>query len=686
MRGLVRGIVKKRILIFTIFLFLILISLFYVRNVKITYDIYKLLPREIESIKGMEILSKKLQHGATLTILFKPKEKEEVEKLLFNLESLPYVENVTSIKDYVDISLPEELWGEEAKSFYKDGYYRIDVVLKSDKDYTEEIKDLRKILSEDASLTGTEVISLELQESFRGTTERYFLIGVILVLIFLLITFPTIFGPFFIIFSMVAGVLINIGITSILKTEVYFLSFTIVSILQLAVTLDYSLFLYHRYIEERKRRDKDDAMEEALLKTLKPVLLSGLTTIAGFYALTFGRLTIFNQAGWILVRGVAISMLSSFLFLPSMLLIFDKLAIGREHKVLTFAFESVGKFLSKHSFIITIIFLIILSFSYFGSNRVKLVYDLKNFYPKDLKSMETFNKINEIFGEKEMLYIISNRENENFSQTLEKLKNLDGVESVIHYSTIIDPTIPYEFLPKEIFERFISDDYEFAILYSKYKINENEGKILRKNIEKIIKENIKGEIYLTGESLLLSDLKQIAMEDQNKTTKLSFIFIILIIFFGFLSLISPLFLIVLVKTAIWTNIAYYTLIGISSPFFIPTLLNTIQLGATIDYAVLVYSRYEEERKNGLNPNEAVAITTKFSSNSIMTSAGTMILMTLPSSLLSKIPLVNYTMGSLGRGAFLSFIFALFFLPSIAKTFDKLNEKLSIKFHHKEVKI
>ncbi len=684
MRGIIKTIVKGRLVIFLIFLILIVISLFYVRNVKITYDIYKLLPKNVESIKGMDILSKKLQHGASLTILYKPQNKEDFEKLLFKLQSLPYIESVTSIKDYVDISLPEELWGEDAKSYYKNGYYRIEIVLKSDENYKEQIEDLRKILPSDASLTGSEVISLELSESFKGTTEKYFLIGVILVLIFLLLTFPTIFGPFFIIFSMITGVLINIGITSFLKTEVYFLSFTIVSILQLAVTLDYSLFLYHRYIEERKKEEKEKAMEEALLKTLKPVLLSGLTTIAGFYALTFGRITIFNQAGWILIRGVSISILTSFLFLPSILLIFDKLSIGREHKVLTFAFGNIGKFLSKNSVIFTVIFLILLILSYFGSNRVKLIYDLKNFYPKDLKSMETFNKINEIFGEKEMIYLISNRENENFPIVLEKIKNLEGIDEIVHYSTILDPTIPYEFIPKEIFEKFISDDYEVAIIYSKYKINEPQGKELRKNLEKIIKDDKNKEIYLTGESILLSDLKEIAMEDQNKTTKLSLIFIIIIIFLGFLSLIVPPTLIVLVKTAIWANIAYYALIGISSPFFIPTMLNTIQLGATIDYAVLVYSRYEEERRKGVMPEEATILSTKYSSNSILTSAGTMIFMTLPSALLSKIPLVNFTMGSLARGAFLSFLLALFFLPAISKTIDKLNEKLSIKIYKKEV--
>lgn len=687
MRRVFRFIVKNRIPILALFIVLIAISLFYFRNVKITYDIFKLLPKDIESIKGMEILNKEFSRGANITILLKGEDIEELEKTLFELETLPFVESVSSIKDYIDVSLPQELWGVEAKSWYKDGYFRIDVVLKPSESYSSQIEALRKILPDSASITGSEVISEELKETFKGTTERYFLIGVILVLIFLLFTFPTIFGPFFILLSMLTGVLINIGITAFLKTEVYFLSFTIVSILQLAVTLDYSLFLYHRYLEERKIREKDEAMEEALLKTFKPVLLSGLTTIAGFYALTFGRLTIFNQAGWILVRGVTISLLSTFMFLPSLLLIFDKLAIGREHKIFTFTFENLGKYLSKYSFVFTLIFIFIVIISYFGSAKVNLIYDLKNFYPENLKSMETLNKVNEIFGEKETLYLISHRDNENFLSILSKIKVLDGVEDVIHYSTILDPTIPYEFIKEDLVKKFISNNFEIAIINSKYKINEPEGVILRSNIEKLIKEESKEEIYLTGESLLLNDLKKIAMEDQSKTTKLSFIFIIILIFLGFLSIIVPPILILIVKSAIWSNIAYYTLIGISSPFFIPTMLNTIQLGATIDYSVLVYSRYEEERSKGLTSNESVIESIKWSSNSIITSAGTMIFMTLPAALLSKIPLINFTMGSLGRGAFLSLLFSLMLLPAISKTLDPLIQKLSIKRRNqKEVKI
>lgn len=684
MREFSKFVVKFRIPIFIIFLILISISLYYIPKLKVTYDIYKLLPKNIESIKGMDILNKELSHGAELTILYKTYDPYLVESLVNNLKTLSFIDSITYIKDYQDISIPIELWGKEAENWFKDDYFKILVVLKANETYKKEIEVVKSILPKETSLTGNEVISSELSDHFKGSVEKYFLIGVLLVLIFLILTFPRIWGPIFIILSMVSGVVINIGITSFTKTEVYFLANVIVSVLQLAVTLDYSLFLYHRYMEERGKLDKELAMEEALTKIFKPILLSGLTTIAGFYALTFGRLSLFNQAGWILTRGVTISMLCSFLFLPSLLLIFDKLIVGKEHGVIPLSLGNIGKYVSKYSHIFLVIFVIIFIVSYFSSNKIELIYDTKPFLPNELESIKTLETLRSVFGEKDSFYLISKKENEGFLDAIKKIKEIDGVQDVIHYSTILDPTIPIEFLPEDLKNRFIGGDYEVCFIYSKYSPNEEKGKELREKLKEFIHENIKGEVYLTGESILLEDLKEIAKDDYHKTSKISFYLILLIVGLGFLSLFSPFILTFVIKTAIWVNIAYYVLINLNTPFFIPALLNTIQLGATIDYGVLVLSRYEEGRKEGLNPSEAASESIKWSSHSILTSAGTMILMTLPSALLSDIKLVNFTMGSLSRGAFISSVITLIFLPSIIKIFDRLIKFLSIGWNKKEV--
>lgn len=261
---------------------------------------------------------------------------------------------------------------------------------------------------------------------------------------------------------------------------------------------------------------------------------------------------------------------------------------------------------------------------------------------------------------------------------------MEGVQDIIHYSTILDPTIPIEFLPEDVKNRFIGENYEVCFIYSKYSPNEEKGIELREQLKDFINENMKGEFYFTGESILLSDLGEIAENDYNKTSNISFYLILLIIGLGFLSIFSPFILVTVIKSAIWINIAYYLLINLKTPFFIPALLNTIQLGATIDYSILILSRYQEERKEGLSPTEAASESVKWSSHSILTSAGTMILMTLPSALMSDIKLVNLTMGSLARGAFISSIVTLIFLPSVIKVFDKLIKLLSIGLNKKEV--
>jgi len=684
MKKFSKFVVKVRIPIFIIFLILIAVSLYFIPKLKVTYDIYELLPKDIESIKGMNILNKELSHGAELIILYKTDDPYLVESLVNNLKTLPFINSITYIKDYQDISVPIELWDKGSSDWFKDGYFRIVVILNANETYNKEIESIKSILPEGASITGNDVISNELADHFAGSVEKYFLIGVLLVLIFLILTFPRIWGPIFIIISMISGVIINIAITSITKTEVYFLANVIVSVLQLAVTLDYSLFLYHRYIEGRGKLDKELAMEDALTKMFIPILLSGLTTIAGFFALTFGRLSLFNQAGWILTRGVAISILCSFLFLPSLLLIFDKVVVGKEHGVVPLSLGNIGKYISKYSYIFLIIFIIISITSYFGSKKVELVYDVTPFLPNNLESIETLETLRDVYGERDSFYLISKKGNEDFLNTIKKIKEMEGVQDIIHYSTILDPTIPIEFLPEDVKNRFIGENYEVCFIYSKYSPNEEKGIELREQLKDFINENMKGEFYFTGESILLSDLGEIAENDYNKTSNISFYLILLIIGLGFLSIFSPFILVTVIKSAIWINIAYYLLINLKTPFFIPALLNTIQLGATIDYSILILSRYQEERKEGLSPTEAASESVKWSSHSILTSAGTMILMTLPSALMSDIKLVNLTMGSLARGAFISSIVTLIFLPSVIKVFDKLIKLLSIGLNKKEV--
>ena len=670
MKAIARLIVKGRIFLFILFLIMAVFFGILLPKRGLTFDIFKLLPRDMESLQGIEILNNKVLHGPDWTILCKNDDQFEVERLVERLNELPFVSSVSWLGERQDISLPKEMWNESYSTYYKDGNYKIQVSINPSKTYKSQIDELRRILPSWASLTGTEVIAHDMEVYFKGSTLKYFLLGILLVSVFLLLAFPNIWGPIFIVFSMIVGVIINLGISTLIGTKVYYIVDTLAAILQVAVTLDYSLFLFHRYEEERASLDKEKAMEEAILGSLKPILLSSLTTLAGFFALTFARLGFYTQAGEILIRGVLISTITTVVLLASLLVIFDRLVSGRKHRIIPIGVGNLGRFIGKHLYIFIVVFIFLLGMSYYSSSRAEPIFDQNLFLPSSIPSIATLNDVNRIFGGVESIIIVTKEGAKGLESALNELKKVPEVKGISSYFNILDPALPIEFLPERIFKRFNGGGYTFASILID-RLGEKEWIALRAKISRLLKENIEGEVYITGESVLLRDVKEVSEEDQTKASRISFYLILLIVALGFLSFSVPPVLVAIIQTAIWLNIGYYFLFHISMPFFIPTLLSTIQLGSTIDYSVLLTSRYEEERRNGLLPIDAINEAVHWSSHSIITSAGTMLLMNLPVAILSDIKLLSLTMASLARGAFLSLLVVTFLLPGVLVGFDKI---------------
>jgi len=679
MRTIARVIVKGRVFFLILFLVLTIFSGIILPKRGLTFDIFKLLPKDMESLQGIEILNNKISHGPDWTILCKTNDQFEVEGLVERLEDLPFVKSVSWLKERQDISLPRELWSKGYEAYYKDGIYKLQVSIRPSKTYSTQIDKLRLILPNWASITGTEVIAHDTEIYFKGSTSRYFLPGILLVGVFLLLAFPNIWGPIFIVLSMVVGVIINLGVSALLGIKVYYIVDTLAAILQVAVTLDYSLFLFHRYEEERMNLDRENAMEEAIVGSFKPILLSSLTTLAGFFALTFARLGFYTQAGEILIRGVLISTIITIVFLSSLLVIFDKLVSGKRHRIIPINVGNLGKFIGKYSYIFVPIFIVLLGVSYYSSSNAKPVFDQNTFLPPSIPSIATLNEVDKTFGGTEGMLIVAKENSKGLEDVLNEIKKIPNVKEVSYYSTILDSALPREFLPQKVFERFSGGGYTFASI-AITKLEEKEGRALRDRISKLLKEKVDGETYITGETILLRDVRDISEEDQTKTSRISFYLIVLIVALGFLSLSVPVALISIIQSAIWLNIGYYFLFKISMPFFIPALLSTIQLGSTIDYSVLLTSRYQEERRNGLLPVDAINEAVNWGAHSIITSAGTMILMNLPSALLSDIKLLSLTMASLARGAFLSLMTVMFFLPGVLVGLDKIFRYTSYKWN------
>ncbi|MGC9064160.1 MAG: MMPL family transporter, partial [bacterium] len=290
----------------------------------------------------------------------------------------------------------------------------------------------------------------------------------------------------------------------------------------------------------------------------------------------------------------------------------------------------------------------------------------------------TLNEMNKIFGGTESMIVVTREDARGLEDALNEIRKMPEVKGISSYFTILDPALPVELLPEKIFKRFNGGGYTFASITIN-KLGESDWRALRNRISRLLKEKVEGETYITGESILLKDVKEVSEEDQTKTSKVSFSLMLLIVALGFLSLSIPVTLVAVIQTAIWVNIGYYFLFHIPMPFFIPALLGTIQLGSTIDYSVLLTSRYQEERRNGFSPVDAINEAVHWSSHSIFTSAGTMILMNLPVAILSDIKLLSFTMASLARGAFLSLLAVTFLLPGVLVALDRIFRCTSYKW-------
>ncbi|MBC7319174.1 MMPL family transporter, partial [bacterium] len=391
MKLLAEFIVKKRVYILAVFLFLAFVSILIMPHRKLSYSIFDILPSNIKSLTGIRILSEKIAKGPEFTILCEKDNIEEIESLVKKLESLPYIISVSWLGNNQDLTYPEELWNSNSNSWYKNGFYKIGITLKLADSYEEQIKEIKELLPSWAGLTGTEVISYDMESSFKNSTLVYFSLGILFVIIFLFLTFPSAIVPVLMVFSMIVGVLINLAFTAISGKSLYFLMDTIVAILQVAVTLDYALFLYHRYEEERFDKDKDSAMITAILSTFKPISLSSLTTIAGFFALTFGKLTLYSIMGWILVRGVLISLIVILTLFPSLLLLFDRFISSKRHRIIPLSVGSLGRIIGRYSYIFTLAFVVLLAISLYANRKTEPVFDINIFLPKDIPSVAVMN-------------------------------------------------------------------------------------------------------------------------------------------------------------------------------------------------------------------------------------------------------------------------------------------------------
>lgn len=673
MQGFARFVVKNRKWVIAVYLILAVLSFFAMQNRAMNYDITSALPKDVPSIEAMQILSDQMQVGESITIYWKDGTLKDVAAAVDKIKQIPKVLNVSWLGTVVDPATPQELYPEEASNWVKGNNFNVVIQTTATTGEVSQItNELKSFLPTNAHIISSDIQLEEVEKYFSGKPMLYFGLGLLFVFLFLLFYFDKPLTPVLIVVSMAAGVLLNLGISGLLNQSTFYLVTIIVEVLQLAVSYDYALFLYHRYEEERKTRPDSESMEIALVATIKAISLSALTTVAGFSALTFATLTISQDIGWLLLRGVAMSFLVSITLLPALLLTFEgKLTwktFNLENIVANIA-ASVEKAVAP----LFAVLLIVLILGFWGGGRTEITYANDVFIPSQLTSMKVQQEYQKEFQNYDTWMVLLDK-NSNYTQALKAINKLSLVQSVLNPATMLDQAIPQEMLPSSVLSSFSNDQYVYAVVNTKVKPDTLEAEELRKEIEDIL-ASLPGNNYVTGLSIAIDDIKRISMEDNTKTSWLTLLFIFVILLVGFRNVWLSLVLILIIEAAVQLNLwaaGWFQAVT----FMVPITLSTVQLGSTIDYAVLSATRFEEAvRKETENPLDE---TIRGVSPSIFVSAGTFFLMSLPSAILSDIPGLTQIMGGLARGALISGLITVFLLPTVFKVLQHILFGRSVK--------
>jgi len=662
-------IAKHKTLVLVIATLLLLPSFYGMAKTKINYDILTYLPKKLESVKGQEILNDVFNNSATSMLVIENMEAKDVVKIKDRISEVQGVEKVVWISDFVDTSIPKEILPDDLK----DAFYREDSTLlmvqfsnKSSSDITQEaISEIRTILNKQCFLSGMSAVLKDTIELADRQTPIYVILAVILATIVLALTLESTVIPFIILISIGYAILYNFG-TNIVFGEISYITKSLAAVLQLGVTMDYSIFLLHRYEEECANvEDKCQAMATAIGKTASSILGSSLTTIAGFLAIAFMELTIGRDIGLVMAKGVFLGVITVVTILPALILTFDKAIHRFSHKTILPEFNGLSRLVTKHYKLFIVIALLLFIPSFYGERNNEIYYNLDESLPRDMDSVVAFTKLKNEYNmmTTHMILVSSDTPNYKMKEMTDEIEKLDGIENVINYEKFIGPGVPLNFIPQEIKEEFEKDGYKMVLVNSGYKAATDEENDQINKIQRIVKKyDEKG--LVTGEGVLTDDLVKIADKDFKRVNIISTIAIFFIIALVFTSVSIPIFLIAVIELAVFINMGVPFYLGNSIPFIASIVIGSIQLGATVDYAILLTTRFREEIRNGHDKLDAVEIAVRESAKSIVTSGFTFFASTVGVAIVSKIEIIRSLSTMIARGALISTGVILFILPGI----------------------
>lgn len=679
-------IVKHNKLILLFAIILLVPSAFGYFGTRINYDILSYLPDNVSSIKAQNILSDEFDCGTVSMLILENMNNTDVTKIKEQVSNIDGVEKTLWIDDLADLSIPKEMLPSDLTKFFYSGNNSTMLLITFEKGTGNEktlsgIEEIRKIAGKQAFLSGMGGMLVDLRDLMDSEMPVYILIASISILIILGCTVESTVMPFLFLLSLGMAIVYNFG-SNIFLGEISYLTKALAAVLQLAVTTDYSIFLLHRYEEERvlSPDNKNIAMEKAIQNTVKSVFGSSITTFAGFLALCVMDLALGRDMGIVMAKGVVLGVLGTVTILPSLMLIFDKQIMKYKHKTLLPRFKKSSSIVVKYYKQFVVLFLIILIPAVIGYKNADVYYNLTDTLPPSFDSIVSTNKMRDEYDMESTNFILvkDSLRPEDVKIMIDDIQKLDGITSVIGLEKYLGPTIDQDLIPGDFTDTLKSGGYEQIIVNSKYKAGDDNCNKQIEDINKVVHKYDKNGL-VSGEAPLTYDLITIANSDFAKVSIVSVIAIFIIIAIIFKSISLPVILVATIECAIFVNlgIPFYT--GTVEPFIASIVLGTIQLGATVDYAILLTSRFQEELNKGFDKFEAMRISIQASAPSILTSALSFFAATIGVGLYSQLEIVSCLCVLMARGALVSMVMIIFILPAMLLLFKNIIVKTSKDF-------
>ena len=684
-----KAIVKLRIPILILGVLLLIPSVFGMMNTRINYDMLDYLPGDMDTVKGQDILLDEFGKGAFSLVVVEGMEPKDITAMRAKIETIEHVETVLWYDSLVDLSVPMEMLPDKLYEAFNRGDSTMMAIFfdtsTSADETMEAISQIRSVAGKQCFVSGLSALVTDLKGLCEHEEPIYVALAVVLACAVMMLFMDSWVIPFIFLMSIGMAILYNLG-SNFFMGEISYITKALSAVLQLGVTMDYSIFLWHSYSEQKVRfqGDKNRAMAHAISNTITSVVGSSVTTVAGFLALCFMTFTLGRDLGLVMAKGVVLGVIACITILPAMILVFDKLIEKTRHRPLLPKMDKFVGFVTKRSWIFLVVFLIALVPAFYGYRNAKVYYELSEALPKDMENIVATTKLQETFdmASTHMILADAKLSAKDAKAMMDEIETVDGVKYAIGFNSLVGSAVPEEVLPESLTSLLKSDKYQLMLVSSRYKVASDEVNRQVDDINAVLKKYDKNGM-LIGEAPCTKDLITVTDRDFKVVNIISIAAIFIIIALVLKSVTLPVILVAVIEFAIFINlgIPFYT--GTALPFVAPICISTIQLGATVDYAILMTTRYKKERFRGRDKHEAVRTALSASIPSITVSALGFFAATFGVGLYSDIDMIGSMCNLMARGAIISMLSVILILPAMFLLFDKVIGKTTLGMRPKQ---